>query len=161
MNVNMKYLKDESGNTISPVVSTDSVFKGDTSISTLIANTIKMEQVFSNSSGTTDTVNLTKPVRNYDFLRIFWWLAGRGTNYYNSSDMYVNKDDGINGIINAYVPTVDNTYQIWFTKLISINTQSLTIIDQTMCRRRMSDGYTDITGSDSIRIYKVFGCIIN
>lgn len=38
MNVNMKYLKDESGNTISPVVSTDSVFNGSDSLTSLLTN---------------------------------------------------------------------------------------------------------------------------
>ena len=36
MNVNIKYLKDENGNVISPVVNTSSIFKGDNNLTNIL-----------------------------------------------------------------------------------------------------------------------------
>ena len=70
MNVNIKYLKDENGNIISPVTSTDSVFIDNTKLSTKLT----LKQLFSGNVGGLDSLTMSDSYNNYTFLIINgWW----------------------------------------------------------------------------------------
>lgn len=70
MNVNVKYLKDESDNIVSPVTSTDSVYTGNnTQLTNIIQNgTFSRTQLFSGETNT--SFNLSEPAQNFDLIEM-------------------------------------------------------------------------------------------
>lgn len=70
MNVNVKYLKDENGNVISPVTSTDSVYTGNNSqLTNIIENgTFSRTQLFTGETNT--NFNLSEPAQNFDLIEM-------------------------------------------------------------------------------------------
>lgn len=90
MNVKAKYLKDENGNTFSPVVDASSVYYGNNSIieelfdravySILYLGEIKAPSQL--QGGTTNIITLTESINHYDTLLILekgvcscWWVS--------------------------------------------------------------------------------------
>lgn len=70
MNANIKYLKDENGNIISPVTSADSIFINNTKLSTKLT----LKQLFSGDVGGLGSLTMSDSYNNYTFLIINgWW----------------------------------------------------------------------------------------
>lgn len=82
MNVNIKYLKDENGNTISPVCNTDSVYKGGTQLSSLLNTVYKVKTLY---SGRTNSVaTLSENGTNYNLLLLDFNSYNEYTTYHTN-----------------------------------------------------------------------------
>lgn len=110
MEANIKYLKDENGEIVSPVVSTKSVFSED---GVSLYNITRVEQLCLNTDGqgsSTASYTLTSPLSDFDFLIVVCGFT---------SDSSFNEH-----IIAPFTPGHWNTSQTWS---ILIGTGRITI----------------------------------
>ena len=67
MNANIKYLKDEDGNIISPVTSGNSVYINDKQLT----DTIKLNPIFYGDVGNVNSLTMTDNYTNYSFIVVY------------------------------------------------------------------------------------------
>ena len=146
MNVNGKYLKDESGNIISPIVSTDTIYHKGINASNVIESLIQdptFELLYtgenvvpSKSSGKKLTITLQNSIQLYDML-MFVNIARVGFTHKLSDENYVLQNSerslGFMDISNwgsefvnffgFYVQKISNTQiQLYSSRLVTITT---------------------------------------
>lgn len=155
MNVNGKYLKDESGNIISPVVSTDTTYHGTTKLSTIVNRCMTYTLLF--SGGTTGNVTLTSSSANFTMLRIFYYVTMDGAQYKMSVD--IHNPHGSNVLLNCFYTESNKKQMMNAYKVMSISGTTISKVRTGTCGVKNSESwvpyYSD--GGHVLTIYRVIG----
>lgn len=120
MNVNVKYLKDENGNVISPVTSTDSVYTGNNSqLTNIIENgTFSRTQLFTGQTNTDFT--LSQSAQSFDLIEMNCYV------YYDYRSTYFTivptKTSSFNVMISKMAISADSSTWFGTTSLIIFKT---------------------------------------
>lgn len=151
MKVKGKYLKDENGNVISPVTSTDSVYTGNNSqLTNIIENgTFSRTQLFTGETNT--NFNLSEPAQNFNLIEMNCYV------YYNYRSTFftiVPTTSSFGTMISRMAISADSN--TWF------GTTSLIIFETDGSVKFSGDGFNAwnssyIKGGNEIKMLSVYG----
>lgn len=158
MNVNGKYLKDESGNIISPVVSTDTSYHGTTKLSTIVNKCMTYTLLFSGNA----TGDITLPQSSTDFtiLRIFYYVNMNDVQYRKSVDVSgVSNPNNTSVLLDAFISSSDTRQMFNAYRIIGITDQTIFNIRMGTWSIVNSESYSPYyaAGNNILPIYKIIG----